>query len=565
MDIRLARVRLRNFRSLEDLVIDFGRTTILLGENNVGKSAILEGLAIAFGERQPVTGDLRVHPDGTSAKNFWIDLRLEPGQGSAFSASALDVLEKNVLLDTSAKTQVAYVRAFGEPEPTGRLVRLRRGFVSSWGASADVSLEDLRAGQREAFAYALLDAQRDLAQELRLRSSPWGRLLRRLRLDAAKRADLEKRLGALATEVLNAIPDAKALEDSLNDLGAALAGLAAPARLSMIPSRLEDLWRTTDLLIAAQGQTPLTIGAQGMGARSLAALLAFRAYLETELTALTEPPLLVVSAFEEPEAHLHPQAQRAVFDHIRRVPGQTILATHSPYVASVAGMDDYRVVRRQGVVTVSSSAGITTDQTVDQKALANVRRFCLHRNGHILFARLVVLGEGDTDAGVLPELARVWWAARPEERGVSIVPVDGAGNMRTFARFLSRLGIPWLALVDGDSGGLDEQRLMQQDPLLASLVPTAVVVVSHESQPVDIETLIVATARAAVARTLSSGDARHTEALMRKADSELATSLRGCKAWMSQRLGEELAVEWPEKARFAPAFSELFSRADRLL
>jgi hypothetical protein len=301
-----------------------------------------------------------------------------------------------------------------------------------------------------------------------------------------------------------------------------------------------------------------------MGARSLASLLSFRAWLEAEIGVVPEPPVMVVTAFEEPEAHLHPHAQRAVFAEITGVSGQRVISTHSPYVASAARLDDFRVVRRVTKVSVRSTAGISSDPAVTQEALANVRRFCLHRNGDMLFARLVILGEGDTDAGVLPELAKVWWGGAPEERGISIVPLDGVHNARTFATFLERLGIPWVLLLDGDPGGVKEHGLIAKTAL-APLLGARAVLVHNGGVQMDIEGLLATTAHAACVRALTGGNAAHAKALSKAPVAEIADRLRGVKGSGSRLLGEELAKEWKNGAAMPPVLIDLFTKADALL
>lgn len=564
--IRLSAARIREFRGIEECSISFDDSTVMLGENNVGKTAILEALDIALGDRFAATTDLRVRPDGTMAGQFTVDLELSPWAGAVFDQVVVDLLGVLYRPDPASGRQRYFVRIVGEPDETNRAVRIRRGFVDSWDvAVGDPLLEELGQPQRRSLWFTLVDAQRDLVTDLRARGSPWGKLLRRLQLDEPTRQELENQLAELSDRVIKGLPDASKLAAAIGRVQSVLAGQVSQVRLAMLPKALTDLWRTADLLVQAVGHPELSIGQQGMGARSLASLLSFRAWLEAEIGVVPEPPLMVLTAFEEPEAHLHPQAQRAVFAEIAGVPGQRVISTHSPYVASASRLDDFRLVRRVKQVTVRSTAGISTDPAVTPKALANVRRFCLHRNGDMLFARLVILSEGDTDAGILPELVKVWWGAAPEERGVSIVPIDGVGNARTFATFLERLGIPWVALLDGDPAGISEHCLMSQVPALAPLMGDRVVLVNNAGTRMDLEELLANTALPACVRTLSGGSAAKATALGKVSPAEIAQRLRTVKGASSRTLGEELAKDWTCKGSLPAAFCDLFTKADALL
>ena len=42
--MRITRIEIQNFRSIRDVSIDLGDTTVLVGPNNAGKTAILDAL-----------------------------------------------------------------------------------------------------------------------------------------------------------------------------------------------------------------------------------------------------------------------------------------------------------------------------------------------------------------------------------------------------------------------------------------------------------------------------------------------------------------------------------------
>ena len=46
--MRLTTVRVRNFRCIKDLSVDLDETTVLIGENNSGKTAFLEAIRICL-------------------------------------------------------------------------------------------------------------------------------------------------------------------------------------------------------------------------------------------------------------------------------------------------------------------------------------------------------------------------------------------------------------------------------------------------------------------------------------------------------------------------------------
>jgi len=542
--------------------------TVVLGENNVGKTALFDALDIALSGRGAATTDLRVRPNGSVSPELVVDLELGPWSGVKISDDVLDVFGAQVNAEPGTGRQRYFLRVIGTTDASKRAIKLRRGLVSDWDAATTADLAELDAVQRQSLWFSVLDARRDLVDDLRHRSSPWGKLLRRLQLDDVKRQQFEQQLSALSAQVMTALPDAAGLAVSLSRLSSVLSGQVTAARLSLLPKSIDELWRTTDLLVQAGAQAELPIGQQGMGARSLSSLLAFRAWLVAELAVVTAesgPPFLVLSAFEEPEAHLHPQAQRAVFHEIKAVHGQRLISTHSPYVASVAMMADYRVVRRSPGVSIRSASGLAADPSVEAKQLENIRRFCVERNADMVFARLVVLCEGETDAAVLRALAGVHFGMEPEHRGVTVVDMAGAGNTRTFVRYLDALGVPWVLLTDGDSAGRGEIAKLEADPLQAAHVPIDVFLCDVPDEPSDIERVIARFAPTAALRALGPAPGGAATPPGAPTEAELVRRLRDVKGAKSRRLAAELATEWTTLAAMPPVFRALFARADALL
>lgn len=463
--VLLADVRIQDFRGLSDLAISLEPLTLFVGENNCGKSSVLQALAAFFGTQRATEDDLHVDAKGQRAARFVIDVRFIPGAGLKFEPDVQARLVGKVQVPADA-TQPHFftMRAIGELALDGSGIALDRRFVRGWAddratSTALVVLPE-RPGREhlELVNFFLLDARRDLVEELRNRSSHWGRLLADLGLDPKTRMEIEEALDKVGTAIVDSSPVLGSVKTGLSGVKEALGGSVSDVKISPVPGRIDDLARAVDVLVARPTGPALPLRLQGHGSRSLAAVMVFEAFVKKRARVGGVVPPLVVSAFEEPEAHLHPQAHRAMLGLIAGLEGQKLVSTHSPYVVRVADIHAVRSITRlptgapkcKSVPRYSSGKPTFTDAE-----MLNVKRFVQRNNGEILFARAVVVIEGDTEDFALPVFARYHWGKDHGLMAVSFAHTDGAMNGQHVVRLLELLGIPWVLLADGDSRGTD--------------------------------------------------------------------------------------------------------------
>jgi putative ATP-dependent endonuclease of the OLD family len=185
------------------------------------------------------------------------------------------------------------------------------------------------------FAYAplfYLAALRDAADEFGPRSSLWGRLLKSVRIPGEIEGEVQKTLDGLDAQLLGADP-------RLGDI-AAMIGQAAKvavgqsegeARLRMLPMNSWDLISRASLVLKNENLGPwLPLDRHGQGLQSLAVIFLFQAAVFQQLEE-EQPGTEPIFLLEEPEAHLHPQAARTLWERVSALPGQKVVTTHSPY------------------------------------------------------------------------------------------------------------------------------------------------------------------------------------------------------------------------------------------
>ena len=212
-------------------------------------------------------------------------------------------------------------------------------------------------------------------------------------------------------------------------------------------NRLRQLLEKLDLSL--EFASKLTSGGKlGLGSNNLL-------FMACELLLLAQEDggnkLLLI---EEPEAHLHSQRQLQVMKYLQKQAEenqvQIIVTTHSPNLASAISLEN--IVMVQGGHAFSLAKGETKLRPSDYRFL---ERFLDVTKANLFFARGVMVVEGDAESILLPTLARVM-GRDFTEYGVSIVNVGGVG-LRRYARIFQRgdvsvgeLGVPVACVTDMD-------------------------------------------------------------------------------------------------------------------
>lgn len=165
-----------------------------------------------------------------------------------------------------------------------------------------------------------------------------------------------------------------------------------------------------------------------------------------------KPPILTVIALEEPENHIAPHLIGRLVINLKQIAkknnAQTILTSHSVSIIKRFEPENLRYFRLK---IQDCTAKVRLITLPDEEKCAEQYKFikeAVKAYPELYFAKLVILGEGDSEEIILPRM----WSAKNGEldiSGVSIVPLGGR-HVNHFWRLLNDLDIPHITLLDLD-------------------------------------------------------------------------------------------------------------------
>lgn len=164
---------------------------------------------------------------------------------------------------------------------------------------------------------------------------------------------------------------------------------------------------------------------------------------------------------EEPEAHLHTHVQKTLFDNIGYAGAQIIYSTHSTHISEVSNIQRVNILGRTGTVceAFQPSAGLTTDQ------VGNVQRYLDAVRSNLLFAKSVILVEGDAEEILIPLMVKKVLGVSLDELGISLINIGSTGFANVSVLFHeTRIRRRCSIITDLDAAFMDTFPLPNDDP-----------------------------------------------------------------------------------------------------
>lgn len=473
--LKISQLLIENFRGIRAASLFFPDHAVLIGDNNVGKSTILESLDLVLGP------DRLSRPSPIDEHDFHL--------GKYVAAKAVDTLQSIDEVETPPRIVVTVIVTslseeqrvhFGDyiewwntseqtlydtPDATGldaspSIPALRVTFIGNYNPEEDdfegktyytrtlhenEKPEHFTKRDKQKCGFLYLRSIRTGTRALSLERGSLLDII--LRLKEIRPKMWEATLAELST--FDVASDSKlGISGVLGSIDAALKkyvprewGIQPHLRVSALTRKhLREV--ITAFIATGNGPHSAPFFRQGTGTINIL-LLAM-------LSQIAEDKQNVIFAMEEPETAIPPYAQKRIVHELRKLSAQTLFTSHSPYVLEEFSLDETIVLGRSYDGELTQSKVILPESVKLKRYRQQFRtRFC-----EGLLARRVLLAEGTTEATALPAAARRLSELNPatysslEALGISVLDAGSETQIRDLARLYSSIGKETFALCD---------------------------------------------------------------------------------------------------------------------
>ncbi|MFC7772553.1 ATP-dependent nuclease [Flavobacterium sp. GCM10027622] len=497
----ISKVLITNYRNFKSFEIDLKKLTLIIGENNIGKTNLLNALGLIFSQ------DISFYRKRT--------LEIEDINFNAINDFKADVIDANKPIKdirfVEVKIEVELTNFVGNPK--------QEAVVADWLIDESLTTAKLtyHYSLREDLTEWITDIRNKGITSIDFPINKYEYIVYG-GLDETKQVDFYF-LKMLKFEFLDALRDAKTQliasgdyrllykvltnlgEGKFEDIKVVLKALKDEVdknpTLTNLKTEISTFLEKTSLvenedfnkvdfeftkieeneilkkLSLVYGNAPITVERNGLGRNNIL----FISLILSHLISINDNTnCFRIIAIEEPEAHLHPHLQEHLAKNIQRLTNdslQIIITSHSTHITSKLDLENTVVVfndQEKGLISnhyilnnfANANGKIDADA---QHSIRYLSRFLDATKSTMFFARKIIFVEGIAEQTLLPIFFERTYGRSLEKEGISVVNVNGV----SFEHFLKILKngyfIKSLVLTDSDINTKQRKRAenLQED------------------------------------------------------------------------------------------------------
>ncbi len=484
--MRLSKIKLMNYRCFgsEEQAISIDSLTTFIGDNSAGKTAALAALNCIFsensGERILQRSDFHLpkekNPDEMESQSLYIEtvfefeeLETEGGSGEY----AIPIFFQHLVVDNPGGLPYLRIRLDAKWEKSSTIEGSIDSKISYITCPESVEIEDIYrtdASRRDLdkIRVVYVPAVRDPSRQLKNAS---GTMMYQIMSSINWSEETKGNVKAKIKELNEQFEGEKGVSIFGTSLAKQWKAYDSDERYSTAILRfnstdIETSIRKTEVVFEpTETGKEYTIDQMSDGLRSLFyislvdSILDVEGQMQREIEVDPEntsfsrkPPILTIVALEEPENHIAPHLLGKLVGNLRNIAeksnAQAIMTSHSPAIVKRIDPENLRYFRMDKELLISKVRSITLPEKESTQEQYKYIKEAVRAYPELYFAKLVILGEGDSEEIILPK----YWEAvngSVDVGGISIVPLGGR-HVNHFWRLLNDLQIPHITLLDLD-------------------------------------------------------------------------------------------------------------------
>lgn len=483
--MQILRIKVKNYRCIQDLSFIPSKHNILIGGVNSGKSTLLTALSLVL------------DPDVARRYRPVEELDFFEGQTLDKNENPIPINIEVVLSDCTDDERNHFLE-FWEPWDTEKKVLIEDAddisildkpqkqfaFRIAFQAKYDINEKEIvhdwyypkfsfmddsdtyrkcYRPEREIIGFFMIPAERNITKALSF--------TRYSALDKALRADkisLDKEIGRIGDKVRGVggiLFDNKDFENLIKEIEFRTENILELSpeierKLTFELSGLGhyDIMNVLKAFMSPEGAPrPYPITNQGMGAKQIITMATLRMLAARKRSSII--------AIEEPENSLHPHMQRTLVNDLLNTNCQIFISTHSVHVSQVINPDYLYSILDHGKgnknilnLKPSKTIGCGGDTI---KAMENIQSHYPNSVMDSFFSPRVLLVEGPGDRGAIPVVIRRLSKGDKKNQdldglGIAIVPCIGKQRFAKAALYFKIIGKKTYALADSEKGSASE-------------------------------------------------------------------------------------------------------------